>query len=76
MLKRREIAGIYHTSHDHCIDCQTVLNLQAKGIECNHFHPYWQKDSLLRIDGAKELQSDAIKRYCAENDVALQLVTK
>jgi len=36
MLKRREMAGIYHTSHGHCNNRQTVLNLQAKGIECNH----------------------------------------
>jgi len=32
MLKRREMAGIYHTSHGHCNNRQTVLNLQAKGI--------------------------------------------
>jgi len=36
MLKRREMAGIYHTSHGHCNNRQTVLNLQAKGIQCNH----------------------------------------
>jgi len=28
----------------------------------------------LRIDSAKEFQSDEIKEYCAENDVVLQLV--
>jgi len=28
----------------------------------------------LRIDGAKEFQSDEIKEYCADNDVVLQLV--
>jgi len=28
----------------------------------------------LRIDGAKEFQYDAIKKYCADNDVVLQLV--
>ena len=40
MLKQREMAGIYHTSHGHCNNCQTVLNLQAKGIECNHLKRY------------------------------------
>jgi len=30
--------------------------------------------SYLRIDSAKEFQSDEIKEYCAENDVMLQLV--
>jgi len=40
MLKRREMAGIYHTSHGHCRNRQTVLNLQAKGIECNHLKRY------------------------------------
>ena len=38
MLKRREMAGIYHTSH--CNNHQTVLNLQAKGIECNYLKRY------------------------------------
>jgi len=28
----------------------------------------------LRIDGAKEFQSNEIKEYCADNDVVLQLV--
>jgi len=28
----------------------------------------------LRIDGAKEFQSDEIKEYCANNDIVLQLV--
>jgi len=36
MLKRREMAEIYHNSHGHCNNRQTVLNLQAKGIQCNH----------------------------------------
>jgi len=36
MLKRRGMARIYHTSHGHCNNRQTVLNLQDKGIECNH----------------------------------------
>jgi len=38
MLKRREMAVIYHTSSGHCNNCQTVLNLQAKGIlsQCNY----------------------------------------
>ena len=40
MLKQREMAGIYHNSHGHCNNCQTVLNLQAKGIECNHLKRY------------------------------------
>jgi len=40
MLKRREIAGIYHTSHGHCNNRQTVLILQAKGIECKHLKRY------------------------------------
>jgi len=40
MLKRREMAGIHHTSHGHCNNRQTVLNLQAKGIECNHLKCY------------------------------------
>ena len=40
MLQRREIAGIYHTSHGHCNNHQTVLNLQAKGIECNYLKRY------------------------------------
>jgi len=40
MLKRREMAGIYHTSHGHCNNHQTVLNIQAKGIECNHVKRY------------------------------------
>ena len=33
-----------------------------------------RKICYLRIDGAKEFQSDEIKAYCAENDVVLQLV--
>jgi len=36
MLKRREMAGIYQTSHGHCNNRQTV----AKGIECNHLKRY------------------------------------
>jgi len=36
MLKRREI----HTSHGHCNNHQTVLNLQAKSIECSHLKRY------------------------------------
>ena len=28
----------------------------------------------MRIDGAKEFQSDEIKEYCADNNVVLQLV--
>ena len=32
MLQRREMAEIFHTSQGHCNNCQTVLNLQAKGI--------------------------------------------
>ena len=40
MLQRREMAEIYHTSHGHCNNRQTVLNLQAKGIECNHLKRY------------------------------------
>jgi len=33
-----------------------------------------RKMRYLRIDGAKEFQSDEIKEYCADNDVVLQLV--
>jgi len=33
-----------------------------------------RKIRYLRIDGAKEFQSDEIKKYCADNDVAPQLV--
>jgi len=33
-----------------------------------------KKIPYLRIDSAKEFQSNEIKEYCAENDVALQLV--
>jgi len=40
MLQRREMAEIYRTSHGHCNNRQTVLNLQAKGIECNHLKHY------------------------------------
>jgi len=40
MVKRREMAGIYHTSHGHCNNRQTVLHLQAKGIECNYLKRY------------------------------------
>ena len=40
MLKRREMAEIYHTSYGHYNNRQTVLNLQAKGIECNHLKRY------------------------------------
>jgi len=40
ILKQRETAGIYHTSHGHCNNRQTVLNLQAKGIEGNHLKSY------------------------------------
>jgi len=40
MLKRREMAVIYHTSHGHCNSRQTILSLQAKGIECNHLKRY------------------------------------
>ena len=32
MLKRRKMAGIYHTSYRHYNNRQTVLNLQAKGM--------------------------------------------
>jgi len=34
------MAGIYHPSHGHCTNRQTVLILQAKGIECNHLKRY------------------------------------
>ena len=44
MLQRREIAGIYHTSDGHCNNRQTVFNLQAKGIECNHLKRYMLAD--------------------------------
>jgi len=40
MLQRREMAEIDHNSHGHCNNRQTVLNLQAKGIECNHLKRY------------------------------------
>jgi len=40
MLKRRNAAGIYHISHGHCNNRQTILNLQSKGIECNHLKRY------------------------------------
>ena len=40
MLKQRDMAGIYHTSHRHCNISQTVLNLQVKGIECHHLRRY------------------------------------
>jgi len=40
MLKRQEMAGIYYTSHGHCNKCQTVLNLQAKGMKCNYLKHY------------------------------------
>jgi len=40
MLKGKEMTGIYHTSHRRCNNCQTVLNLQAKGIQCNHLKRY------------------------------------
>jgi len=33
-----------------------------------------RKICYLRIDSAKEFQSDEIKEYCADNDVVLQLV--
>ena len=36
MLKQREMAGIYHSSHGHFNNRQTVLSLQAKGVEGNH----------------------------------------
>ena len=35
ILQQQEMAGIYHTSHGHCNNRQTVLNIQAKGIDCN-----------------------------------------
>ena len=40
MLKQREIAGIYHTFHGHCNNSQNVLNLQVKGIPCDHLKRY------------------------------------
>jgi len=40
MLKGQQMAGLYHTTHGHCNNCQTVLILQAKGIECNHLKRY------------------------------------
>jgi len=40
MFKRRGMAGICHTSHKHCNNRQTVLNLQSKGIEYNHLKRY------------------------------------
>ena len=40
MLQRREMAGIYHTSHGHCNNRNTDLNLQAKGVKCNHLKCY------------------------------------
>jgi len=33
-----------------------------------------RKIRYLRIDGAKEIQSDEIQEYCADNDVVLELV--
>jgi len=40
LMLKREMAGIYHTSHGHCNNRQTVLNLQAKGIACDHLKRY------------------------------------
>ena len=40
MLKRREMVGIYYTSHGHCNNHQTVLNLKTKGLQCNHLKRY------------------------------------
>jgi len=40
VLQQREMAEIYHTSHGHCNNRQTVLNLQAQGIQCNHLKRY------------------------------------
>jgi len=40
ILKQREMAGIYHTFHGHCNNSQNVLNLQVKGIQCNHLKRY------------------------------------
>jgi len=40
MLKQRDMAVIYHTSHGHFNNRHTVLNLQAKGVECNHLKRY------------------------------------
>jgi len=34
------MAEIYHTSHGHCNNRQTVLNLQVKGIDGNHLKRY------------------------------------
>jgi len=34
------MAEVYHTSHGYCNNRQTVLNLQSKGIECNHLKRY------------------------------------
>jgi len=33
-----------------------------------------RKIRYLRIDGAKEFQSDEIKEYCVDSDVVLQLI--
>jgi len=40
MIKRQEMASIYHTSHGHWNNRQTVLNLQSKGIERKHLKRY------------------------------------
>ena len=37
---RNPVGPITRESHGHCNNRQTVLNLQAKGIECNHLKHY------------------------------------
>jgi len=68
MLKQLEMAGIYHTSHRHCNNCQTVLNLQAKDIECNHLKRYILAHRCAACDAApgrrhhKEIATKKAKR--------------
>ena len=61
MLKRQEMLGIYHTSHGHCNNRQTVLNLQAKGIECNHLKRYILTHRCDACDAAQGLRHHKVK---------------
>jgi len=65
MLKQREIAGIYHTSHGHCNNRQTVLNLQTKGIQCNHLKRYilaHRCDAFDKVPGRRHYKVKATKK--------------
>jgi len=55
------MAGTIHTLHGHCKNRQTVLNLQAQGIECNHLKRYILAHKCNACDAAPGFRHHKVK---------------